>query len=172
MALTIRELDALSEDEAAELFRACCGSSRWVEGMVTQRPFRSEQALFEAAETIWNDCTASDWLEAFSHHPRIGAKGGVDIQSEKAKDWSHGEQESVERASTAVRDELDDVNREYEDRFGHIYIVCATDKSPDDLLAMAKSRLNNAPDTELRIAAEEQRKITRLRLGKLLGAEP
>ena len=139
--------------------------------MVAQRPFRSEQVLFDAADRIWSDCSERDWREAFAHHPRIGAKNGVDKQNAQAKDWSRGEQESFEDASNTVRTELEDVNREYEHRFGHIYIVSAAGKSPDELLAVAKRRLGNDPETEIRIAAEEQRKITRLRLSKLLGVE-
>jgi 2-oxo-4-hydroxy-4-carboxy-5-ureidoimidazoline decarboxylase len=171
VAVSLRDLNEMPANDAAERLRSCCGSSRWVDAMVARRPFESVSAVLVAADEIWNDCTERDWLEAFSHHPRIGARAGVEKQSNQAKSWSRGEQESVEQASNAMRGEIDDVNREYENRFGHIYIVSAAGKSAEELLAIAKSRLGNEPATELRIAAEEQRKITRSRLGKLLGVE-
>lgn len=92
-------------------------------------------------------------------------------QSERGRTWAAGEQSGVERADEDVRHALVAVNREYERRFGYIYIVLATGKSAEEMLALANERLGNDPDVELRTAAEEQRKITRLRLDKLLGSE-
>jgi 2-oxo-4-hydroxy-4-carboxy-5-ureidoimidazoline decarboxylase len=171
VSVPLNELNAMPVNDAADRFRSCCGSSRWVDAMVARRPFESTTAVFAAADEIWDDCTEDDWLEAFSHHPRIGAKSGVEKQNNQAKSWSRGEQESVEQAPNAIRGELEQVNREYESRFGHIYIVSAAGKSADELLAIAKRRLGNEPSAELRVAAEEQGKITRSRLGKLLGVE-
>jgi 2-oxo-4-hydroxy-4-carboxy-5-ureidoimidazoline decarboxylase len=110
----------------------------------------------------------ADWREAFSHHPRIGERKSAVPQSERGSAWAAGEQAGVERAHGDVRDALAAANREYERRFGYIYIVFATGKSAEDMLALARQRLSNDPDVELRAAAEEQRKITRLRLDKLL----
>lgn len=129
--------------------------------MTARRPFRSRDGLFAAADEEWDKTSEKDWLEAFSHHPRIGDR--------VAKGWAAGEQQGAKNAAATVQDELASINREYEDRFGHIYIVCATGKSAEEMLAIAKSRMNNDRETELRTAAEEQRKIMHLRLGKLIG---
>lgn len=151
----------MSESEAAEALRACCGSSRWVDAMTGRRPFRSRDALFKAADEEWSRTNENDWLEAFSHHPRIGDRS--------TKGWAAGEQLGAQNATMTIQDELARINREYEDKFGHIYIVCATGKSADEMLAIAKSRMNNDRESELRVAAEEQRKIMQIRLEKLTG---
>ncbi|HKY97624.1 MAG TPA: 2-oxo-4-hydroxy-4-carboxy-5-ureidoimidazoline decarboxylase [Gemmatimonadaceae bacterium] len=158
---TVAELDAMSESEAAEALRACCGSSRWVDAMTARRPFRSRDALFKAADEEWSRTNENDWLEAFSHHPRIGDRS--------TKGWAAGEQQGAQNAAVTIQDELARINREYEDRFGHIYIVCATGKTADEMLAIAKSRMSNDRESELRAAAEEQRKIMQIRLEKLTG---
>jgi len=127
--------------------------------MVEQRPFDSSDDLFRAAEQAWSQCGPLDWEEAFSHHPRIGA----DVRGREAS-----EQAGALSASSSVKEELARVNSLYEEKFGHIYIVCATGKSAEEMLANATQRLANDHETELRIAAEEQRKIMQLRLRKLL----
>ena len=170
--MTVNELDTLPREEAARALTACCGSSRWVGAMLARRPFASADALLTAADEVWRSLNASDWLEAFSHHPRIGERASATPQSERARSWSAGEQSSVATTDERARSELAEINREYEQRFGFIYIVCATGKSPSELLEIARQRLHNDRDTELRVAAEEQRKITRLRLEKLLTPEP
>ena len=171
MATSIHQLDAMPESEAADVLRACCGASRWVDHMVARRPFRSADALFSAADEIWDSCSASDWMEAFGHHPRIGADHPAPSQGERAAAWSAGEQSAAKAASVTVQEELAEVNREYEERFGYTYIVCATGKTADEMLASAQSRMKNDPDKELQVAAEEQRMITRIRLQKLLGSD-
>lgn len=150
----------LPESEAIGLLRECCGSSRWVSAMIERRPFGSRKGLFNAADEIWNALDMSDWLEAFAHHPRIGEQTKNSVAAR--------EQSGVKTADDDVRAQLAQVNRDYEQRFGYIYIVCATGKSAEEMLSIARNRLNNDPSTELAIAAEEQRKITRLRLAKLL----
>lgn len=137
--------------------------------MVARRPFGSVTALLAAADEVWADTEAGDWNEAFSHHPRIGESRAAPAESSRAAQWSAGEQSRVSTASADVQEALADLNRAYEERFGRIYIVCASGRSAEELLAVARQRLDNEPDTELRIAAEEQRKITVLRLRKLLG---
>lgn len=164
MTLSISELDAMSEQEVAAIFRECCGATRWVDAMTDRRPFRSRDALVKAADEEWRRCDERDWLEAFSHHPRIG-----DLTAEGT---GAQEQSGARNASLSTQEELNRVNHAYEERFGHIYIVCATGKSADEMLAIARDRMNNDRDTELRIAAEEQRKIMHIRLRKLLGDEP
>lgn len=156
-------------ERAAEVLRACCGASRWVEGMVRQRPFHSAASLHAAADAVWNEMQHRDWLEAFSHHPRIGERVGQVAQDGRGSAWSAGEQSGATRADDAVRAALAEVNREYESRFGHTYIVCATGRSAEEMLAIARGRLHHTADEELRVAAEEQRRIMQIRLEKLLG---
>ena len=128
--------------------------------MVAERPFVSRDDLMDRSDRIWQSLQRKDWLQALAAHPRIGSRA--------ATGWAAGEQASSQGASAAVLTRLSERNREYEARFGHIFIVCATGKSADEMLALLEARLDNEPDAELSIAAEEQRKITRLRLHKLL----
>lgn len=162
------KLDALGRGEAATQLRACCGSGRWVERMIAARPFGSPARAREEADRIWNDLSREDWLEAFDHHPRIGERTAAAAQDATGAAWSSEEQAKVTAAGNQVKAELARVNEEYERRFGYIYIVSATAKSASELLAIARGRLGNDPGTELRVAAEEQRKIMQLRLTKLL----
>lgn len=166
--LSIHELDAMPADAAGELLRACCGAARWVEGMVARRPFGSLGAAFAAADDVWWSLAPDDWGEAFAHHPRIGERRGAVAQSARGAAWSAGEQAGAACAPSHVQEELAAANRAYEERFGRIYIICATGKSAEEMLATARARLANDPAAELRVAAEEQRKITRLRLQKML----
>lgn len=148
--------------------RQCCGSSAWAKRMLAAQPFPDRDALFGQSDSIWWSLTREDWLEAFAAHPRIGSKGDVAKKAGNEKTWAEGEQAGAARAEQEVLDALARANADYEARFGHIYIVCATGKSAPEMLAIARARLANDPETELRVAAEEQRKITRIRLTKLL----
>ena len=170
--MTLEELNALPDAEAHDALKACCGSSRWVDGMLERRPFKSVDDVLRAAESEWNTSAPDDWLEAFAHHPRIGERKPAPRQNALAAKWSGGEQAAVTAASDTLQAQLADANNVYEKRFGRIYIVCAAGKSAEELLAIATDRLKNDPDTELRVAAREQEKITQLRLRKLLGANP
>ena len=136
--------------------------------MTAARPFANNDALFAKADELWWSLSAEDWLEAFRAHPKIGEQKTAAAQSEQARAWSAQEQSGVADASSQTKDELERLNREYEDQFGFIFIVCASGKSSEEMLSILNSRIDNDRDTELRIAAEEQRKITRLRLEKLL----
>lgn len=166
--MAVAELDKMTESAAAELLADCCGSSRWVSGMIAARPFGSRDSVLSAADRIWSSLSASDWVEAFEHHPRIGERTSAVAQGERGAEWSSREQAGIETAGDDVRKALAGVNQEYERRFGYIYIVCATGKTPEEMLALAHKRLRNAAAAEVRVAAEEQRKITRMRLEKLL----
>lgn len=166
--MTPADLNAIPPARATELFTACCGSARWVSRMVARRPFPSRQAVIDTAEEVWRSLSEPDWLEAFAHHPRIGESASAVAQSEKGREWSATEQVAVTRASESIRLAQRDMNAQYERRFGYIYIVCATGKTPNEMFAIARDRLSNDPAAELKIAADEQRKITRLRLEKLL----
>ena len=169
--MTAAELDALPGARAAELLRACCGASRWVSGMVARRPHGTLADLLAAADEVWWSLGPDDWREALAHHPRIGEREAAVAQDARAAAWSAGEQAGAGAATADVRAALAVANREYEARFGHVYVVCATGRTADEMLAIARARLANDPDAELRVAAEEQLKITRLRLRKLLAEE-
>jgi len=167
VTLTLDGLNSLSPERAREVLRSCCGATRWVDEMIVRRPFASVDGVLRAADDVWASLGPEDWHEAFAHHPRIGEQRSAAAQDARAATWSAGEQAGVTSAHGSVQDELASVNQAYEERFGHVYIVCATGKSAGELLAIARERLGKAPDVELRIAAEEQRKITRLRLQRL-----
>jgi 2-oxo-4-hydroxy-4-carboxy-5-ureidoimidazoline decarboxylase len=124
--------------------------------MIASRPFADGTELLAAAESIWWDLDPPDWKEAFAAHPRIGEKA--------SSPWERQEQSGAASSSQAFAE----VNQQYEKRFGHLFIVCATGKSGEEMLAMARQRLQNRPEDELRIAAEEQLKIAKLRLMKLV----
>lgn len=135
--------------------------------MVEARPFEDTRELLLTADHVWWSLDALDWLEAFGAHPKIGEKKLAPEPSASSR-WAADEQSGASRASEETLASLTKANRDYERRFGYIYIVCATGKSAEEMLTLLQERLQNEPDMELRIAAEEQRRITHLRLGKLL----
>jgi 2-oxo-4-hydroxy-4-carboxy-5-ureidoimidazoline decarboxylase len=167
-------LNALPADQARAALARCCGAERWVAGMLARRPWTSTAALYADAETTWAALGREDFLEAFGHHPRIGARGDQagDGAGDKARDpggaaWSRQEQARVADADAGTRRALGDANERYLRRFGHIFIVCATGKSAAEMLSLLEERFGNDPARELAIAAGEQARITRLRLEKL-----
>ncbi|MET0790326.1 MAG: 2-oxo-4-hydroxy-4-carboxy-5-ureidoimidazoline decarboxylase [Polyangiaceae bacterium] len=164
----VAHLDSLPEAEARQLLARCCGASRWVESMLGARPFRSPQALLAQADAVWVGLEGTDYLEAFSHHPEIGA----DLAELRKKfastaELSLGEQAGAANASEAVLLALRSGNQAYRERFGYSFIVCATGKSAAEMLSLLEQRLANPAESELHNAAAEQAKITRLRLEKL-----
>jgi OHCU decarboxylase len=158
MSEDLGRFNALPVDEAAALLLPCCGSRAWARQMAEGRPFQGIADLRETSDRIWRSLDGRDWREAFAAHPRIGEKGSR---------WSEAEQAGARGADARTLAELIDANRVYESRFDHIFIVCATGKSAAEMLGLLRARLDNDPETELRVAAEEQRKITNLRLEKL-----
>jgi 2-oxo-4-hydroxy-4-carboxy-5-ureidoimidazoline decarboxylase len=159
-----RQLDLASLEEARRMLRSWCGSTRWVEAMLQRRPFRSQDALARAARDVWFALHEDDWREAFSHHPMIGDRDALRRRFPATHHLSEREQSGVSGASDDVLDALAEGNQQYADKFGYIFIVCATGKSADEMLALLRERLRNDPATEIRLAAEEQAKITDLRL--------
>ena len=149
-------------------FLKCCGSGTWARRMVDQRPFIDVPELLSKADDIWLSLGAQDWLEAFRSHPKIGEKKAEQAQSAQAREWSKEEQAGTHDSVKEIMQALATGNQEYERRFGYIFIVCASGKSAAEMLAILRERLSNDPDKELHVAAEEQRKITQLRLRKLL----
>jgi OHCU decarboxylase len=169
VTLGLARLNALPVGEAAEQLRACCGSSRWVEGMLARRPFASMDYLLAAADDAWQATGPKDWDEAFAHHPRIGERQAAAAVSAAAGAWSEGEQATAVGGGAAVRAALAEANAAYERQFGRIYLVCAAGRSAEELLADIAVRMTNDPEREREVAVEEQRKITRLRLNTLIG---
>jgi 2-oxo-4-hydroxy-4-carboxy-5-ureidoimidazoline decarboxylase len=160
-------INGWSNDEAQREFRRCCGSRRWAEAITALRPFASEAAVFESAERLWWALEHPDWLEAFAAHPRIGDMDALRARFTATAAWSMHEQAGVAGAPEDVLRRLAEGNQAYEARFGYIFIVCATGKSAAEMLALLVERLDNRPEDELRIAAAEQARITRLRLERI-----
>lgn len=159
----LERLSAMSREEVEARMLACCGSRRWARRMATSRPFSSEDELFESTDRVFKELSEEDWLEAFRTHPRIG---------EAARGQAAREQSGARGASEEVLAALAGANRDYERRFGYIFIVCASGRSAEEMLAVCRGRLHNSPAEELAVAAEEQKKITRLRLRRVLEDRP
>ncbi|CAN5302988.1 2-oxo-4-hydroxy-4-carboxy-5-ureidoimidazoline decarboxylase [soil metagenome] len=165
----LSKLNDASPDEAFAAFQRCCGATRWATAMARARPFQSREELFECADVEWIKMKRADILEAFSHHPRIGDVKSLEEKFASTAQWAKGEQgDAVSDAPHETIHMLAACNEEYFEKFGYIFIVCATGKSADAMLSYLLSRLPNDSKKELRIAAGEQAKITRLRLEKLL----
>jgi OHCU decarboxylase len=166
--MTLEELNSLPAVAADEEFLKCCGSMHWARRMTDGGPYSDFGHLISEADRVWWSLTEEDWLEAFRAHPKIGERKAEAAQSAEAQRWSAQEQSESQKTAAETKAALADGNREYEQRFGFIFIICATGKSAEEILAALHGRLNNDSETELRVAAEEQRKITQLRLQKLL----
>jgi 2-oxo-4-hydroxy-4-carboxy-5-ureidoimidazoline decarboxylase len=154
--------------EARNAMLACCGASRWADAMAALRPITSVFALSEEADRVWGMMQESDWLEAFACHPRIG-EGKVPAHvGAQSSARSRAEQAQTNSASDNVLAEIAAGNQKYQERFGFTYIVCATGKSAEEMLAILTRRLGSTREAELREAAEQQRQIMQIRLGKWL----
>jgi 2-oxo-4-hydroxy-4-carboxy-5-ureidoimidazoline decarboxylase len=164
----LSRLNGLPEREAQSAFVRCCGAARWAKAMSAGRPYADAAALHAAAERELAALGRADWLEAFSHHPRIGGRDALRAQFADTRAWAEGEQAGTREADEALLDALALANHDYEEQFGYIFIVCATGRSAPEMLKLLKERLRNPGPRELEVAAGEQAKITRLRLDKLL----
>jgi OHCU decarboxylase len=164
----VDRLNSYSREQAEVEFLKCFGARRWAARMAGERPFEDLEHLVAVAERIWWTLEPSDWLEAFRSHPKIGEKKPAADTSREALKWSKSEQSGTRDSARQTMDELAELNRQYEQKFGFIYIVCATGKSTEEMLSILRERLGNNADEELRNAAAEQAKITALRLNKLL----
>ena len=163
--------NAAGEAEALEAMLGSCGSKRWAAAMVALRPIGGVVELSEAADRVWSTMQAPDWLEAFACHPRIGERKAAHAATHamsRSAAWSRQEQSSAKTANELVLVELADGNALYEQRFGFTYIVCATGKTAEEMLAILRRRLASNRDAELHEAAEQQRQIMQMRLGKWL----
>ena len=167
--MELNEFNALPRDEAKAQLATCCGSSKWQEVMMQGFPFAGSDTLFQQAHDAWyGQCGEKDWLEAFTHHPKIGDTKSLAEKFASTRHLAGNEQAGVNEASMAVIQELALANAEYEKKFGFIFIVCATGRSAAEMLRLLKSRLKNAREEELKIAMGEQSKITALRIKKMI----
>lgn len=167
----LKQINDAPAEIAFRHFLDCCGSRQWAQKMVAARPFATADEMLDRAGKIWQNLDTEDWLEAFSAHPKIGARQAVSHQSAQSAQWSRGEQSGTQTAGESLLEALNEVNRLYEDKFGFIFIVCATGKSAEEMLSICRERAKNEAGTEIQIAADEQRKITKIRLKKLLEIE-
>lgn len=166
----LERLNEMSEREARQKLLAVCGSERWVNRMIARRPFASVDAVYSAADADWFGLEKQDWLEAFSHHPQIGERNLAQAKFAATASQSSREQSGMAGASDEVRAEFAAGNAEYERKFGHVFLICATGKTGEEMLDSLRERMRNDAPTELRNAANEQSKIVRIRLGKLVEA--
>jgi 2-oxo-4-hydroxy-4-carboxy-5-ureidoimidazoline decarboxylase len=166
--MTFPALNRLSKPALKEALFKCCGSTKWVEQIAILFPLKDRKQLFFLAERMWFACSEKDWREAFTHHPKIGDINSLKEKFASTGKWAEGEQSGVNHTSQQVIEALAAGNKQYEDKFGYIFIVCATGKTAEEMLALLEARLHNSPADEIKIAMTEQNKITRLRLEKLL----
>ncbi len=166
--MTLQELNTLAEDQAEAVFRNCCNADTWVEGMVDHRPYTSQAEIFEASQALWPLLSEADWLQAFEAHPRIGDIETLRNKYAQTRALASNEQAAAKEAPEALLTRLKALNDAYLEKFGFIFIVCATGKSAADMLQLLEQRLPNTRSRELEIAAREQARITELRLEKLL----
>jgi len=165
--MTIADFDHLPIEQKRELLQRCCGSKAWIDKMIAAPPLENLVDLEETAEEKWWECSEKDWLEAFEHHPKIGDINSLKEKYSNTVAWASNEQSGVGSASDEILSALARGNDDYEQKFGHIFIVCATGKSAGEMLEILQSRLPNDRKDEIKIAADEQLKITKLRLEKL-----
>jgi len=158
--------NGLPQEEAAPEIVACCGSGTWATRMASKRPIQDEVSLLAVSDEIWRTLSEADWQEAFRSHPRIGDSPSEESGPAQSSAWSEQEQQKAAAADEAVKMALKWGNREYEQKFGRIFIVCATGKSASEILEILRRRLHNDDASELQLAAEEQRQIMHIRLKK------
>jgi 2-oxo-4-hydroxy-4-carboxy-5-ureidoimidazoline decarboxylase len=168
MSEVLARWNRLSVKAAAQEILPCCGSTSWARAVATRRPINDATSLLAVSDEAWRSLEASDWMEAFSKHPRIGERKAPPAASAQSAAWSAQEQRNVADARGSVQLALAEGNRQYERRFDRVFIVCATGRSAPEILEILSRRLRNDDSTELREAAEEQRKITNIRLRKWL----
>lgn len=166
--MTLEELNKISQLQLKEELLKCCGSPTWAKMMMAYFPADSLEELLEKAEEIWYECSEDDWKEAFAHHPKIGDMESLTKKFASTAQWASGEQSGVNTAAPETITALAEGNRLYEEKFGYIFIVCATGKPAEEMLTLLRDRLKNGREKEIKIAAAEQNKITKLRLQKLI----
>ena len=166
--MSLQQLNTAAEPEARQWLLQCCASETWVSRLLERRPFSGAEELREAADRAWRGLTEKDYLQAFAGHPKIGDLNSLRARYAGTREFAAGEQSGVEGASDELIEELQRENRAYQEKFGFIFIVCATGKSAGEMLELLQQRLPNSREIELDNAVQEQRKIFLLRLEKLL----
>jgi 2-oxo-4-hydroxy-4-carboxy-5-ureidoimidazoline decarboxylase len=166
---TVEELNQLPVHAAREALRPCCSSARWIDAVVAGRPYAGIDTLLEASDTAVTELGEQDLAEALAGHPRIGDRREAVPAGGRAAGWSSQEQAGVASADSDLRQALAEGNADYERRFGHIYLACATGRNAAELLAFLRDRLSNDPAAEWLVVAAELAKINRIRLRKLVG---
>ena len=168
MSQALSRWNHLPPQEAAKEILPCCGSRAWASGMTSSRPLQDTAILLATSDRVWRDLPTADWLEAFHSHPRIGETRSPEESSARSQNWSAQEQSRAAESGDSLKQALAKANREYEERFRRIFIICATGQSVEEILANLRHRLNNDDATELREAVEQQRQIVQIRLRKWL----
>ncbi len=163
--------NSLDPDAAAREALPCCGSQAWATALASRRPVADERSLIETSSSVWLALPEDAWQEAFDSHPRIGQKHAQNHATQESLRWSAQEQRTVLSEDDSVKIALEEANRRYEEKFGRIFIVCATGKTSAEILAILETRMKNDIASELREAAEQQRQITQLRLHRWLESE-
>jgi len=166
--MTIEKLNQLDKNTLKQELLKCCGANKWADNLANEIPFESEKDLFDKSDKIWNSLDKEDYLEAFAQHPKIGDINSLAKKFANTKGWAENEQSGVNSANNLTIQELATFNNTYDEKFGYIFIVCATGKSAQEMLDILKSRIDNDSEKELKIAGDEQNKITKIRLEKLL----
>ena len=166
--MTVAEFDALPEADARERLTACCAAAPWVTAMLAARPWRDRDEMLAAASRAWAALSHAELGAAIAHHPRLGESCAAATLTARERQWSQHEQAGAGAAGDDARAALAEGNAEYERRFGYTFILFASGRSAEDMLAALRARLENEPGTERVITAEELRKITLSRLEKLL----
>jgi 2-oxo-4-hydroxy-4-carboxy-5-ureidoimidazoline decarboxylase len=160
--------NTLGATDAAQEILPCCGAWAWAEALTARRPITSKDALFAASDDVWWGLPEAAWQEAFDSHPRIGQRHAEGQATAESLRWSEQEQQAAISPDVAAKIALQEGNQRYERRFGRIFIVCASGRSTSDVLELLEARMNHDATTELRVAAEQQRQITQLRLRRWL----
>ncbi len=157
----------MSRADAYATLLQCCAATRWVDAVLDLRPYSSVEGLLQAAKNCWSSMEEPDYLEAFDGHPKIGDPASLKAKYAATHTMASNEQASVQQANEKIIMDLASCNQAYEDKFGFIFIICATGKSADEMLSSIKARLVSNREKELQLAAMEQGKITSLRIDKL-----
>ncbi len=166
--MNLETFNSLPKEQLFTELEKCCGSKKWIQAMIKARPFKDIESIHCISDSIWSSVANEDILEAFKHHPQIGNIESLKQKFASTSHWASSEQKATEEASDEVLFALKKGNEDYLQRFGFIFIVCATGKTAQEMLKLLQSRITNKKDKELMIAAAEQNKITHLRLDKLL----
>lgn len=161
----MEHMNKMPRDEAIKAFYACCGCKKFSESLADARPFTSTDDLFAKSDSVWATCGRDEILEAFLAHPKIGDSKAAAAHGGR---WASNEQKGMSAATESTADGMKKGNAEYEAKMGFRYIVCATGKTAEEMLGILEARITNDPMTELKNGADEQNKITHLRLNKLI----